>query len=82
LLVLDGHEYHVTPMKITNTQIWDKHGHITFGFNPCTLNLICFKPFKIVFKIKKNGTMFNYNKLDKNNLGKLVNKTLNQTLTK
>ncbi len=26
--------------------------------------------------------MFNYNKLDKNNLGKVVNKTLNQTLTK
>jgi hypothetical protein len=24
-----------------------------------------FKPFKIVFKRKKNGTMFNYNKLDK-----------------
>jgi hypothetical protein len=41
-----------------------------------------FQTFQDFFQKKKNGTMFNYNKLDKNKLGKVVNKTLNQTLIK
>jgi hypothetical protein len=88
LLILDGHESHVTLEAIIEQAQ-------KFGFNMIILpshtfhvlqplDVACFKPFKTNFRKEKDITMVrrNYKKIDKITLAGWVNKALNLTFAK
>jgi hypothetical protein len=87
LLILDGHGSHVTLEAIEQAQEFGLDMiilplHTSHAFQP--LDVACFKPFKITFRMEKDITMVrrNYTKPNKIALVGWVDKALDLTFTR
>jgi len=75
LHILDGHGSHVTLETIEQAK---KFGldmiilplHTSHAFHPLDI-VVCFKPFKIIFKRERNKKMFNRNYIEPNKIGSI-----------